>query len=761
MRNSRECIAPCLLPSRPSCGLCIQNVCFRRFGIASFCLLFSAHVLVVGSDGTTGMHELGYDYLPDLKLEHPDARASGGAQQAAAQLLEHIAEGTAALREVASQLAEQRASLVHSAGQAFRHLSEQSSICATCAVKGMREVAAQLAQQQQSFVHAVEQTAARLAQRQAQIQRSAGQAAAQFAGGLAERQAKIQQSAEEAAAQFAGGLPESPAVLKAAAAQLHEIQVAGSQAMAQLNDWQKNMKNAASKTAAQFVEGVAESQVVLAEAAGRLSEPQMALRRAVEAVSSQLSEKQMALAQAASATSAQLARSAASSQETLRHAAATAAELLYEHELLLRQSSTLLVRLADIQATVSPSAGRISAQLAQLQRLLQQGEAEPTSSPEACSAEAAAAEQQSLTPDQKPFAFWWLIAVKEQVRHAGLLLPLASLLFSVAILCLGSTLLTIVRGGGEDADSLGYRPLLSRAACWLIHRLCLGWWLVLISDMLEKAPLHIPKYDAMGWPTWNTLLPFSSQLIFFIPAAAILNTAVAQRSRARYSTPTRRRFYASLSREVHASILGCFVSDWFLFPTDLTFFAHHLLGLGIIFGVWSMVLREARSIACAPADPSAAISFWWVTGLSIATMEAASFFYCLYSLMSFGDVLHLSLFAVFTYSNVLSIMCVIAQHPWRGSAKAIWMVGGQIGTQSSWLRLPFSHCVSKSAHVSMSYMWKSFMVAVICLARQKEMWANVREQMSTHSVVLVGTLCVLLAGGCVWRLRDFDGQTTP
>eukprot|EP00930_Biecheleria_cincta_P032589 TRINITY_DN225_c0_g3_i1.p1 TRINITY_DN225_c0_g3~~TRINITY_DN225_c0_g3_i1.p1 ORF type:complete len:769 (-),score=166.92 TRINITY_DN225_c0_g3_i1:7-2193(-) len=724
------------------------------FILVSVACIFPADTSVAGSNFGVGEHEEKHEYL--------NAHVSA-AQKAAAQLLEHVSEGSALLSEVAAQLAEQRASLVQAAGQAFAHISEQSALCATCAVNNMREAAARLSEQQAAFMLAAGQTSAK----------------------LAERQAQIKQSAAQAAAQLAQNLPESPAVLKAAASRLREqhqaVQLTASKAMAQLTEWQEKIKSAASHTAAQLVEGVAESQAALGEAAShaaeRFSEPQVALRRAVEAVSVQLSERQTALAEAASAASAKLTRSAASGQETLRQAAEHAAALLYQHEMLLRQSSMLIVGLAEMQTTFSPSAGRIAAQLLELQNMLpeagpdaarmQDGSCAPDDSMEVL--DFPEQQQSHVAPDRKAFAYAWLLAIKESVEATGALLPVALILFGVVACCLISTILTIRHGGGEDAESLGYRSLLLRAACWFIHRLCLGWGLVLISDILEQAPFHVRKYDAMGWPTWNTLLPFSSQSIFFIPAAAILNTAVAQRSRARYSTPATRRFYASLSREVHASIVGCFVSDWFLFPTDLVFFAHHILGLGIIFGVWSMVLREARSLAtqhqAREAEPSAAISFWWITGLSIATMEASSFFYCLYSLMSFGDVLHLSLFAVFTYSNVLSIMCVIAQHPWRSSMKAIWIASGHAkeaieAAPSRVQLLPLPGWLSSKAEVSVSYMWKSFMVAAICLARQSQMWANVREQTSITSVAVVGTACVLLAGGCVWRLRDFEGQSS-
>jgi hypothetical protein len=292
-----------------------------------------------------------------------------------------------------------------------------------------------------------------------------------------------------------------------------------------------------------------------------------------------------------------------------------------------------------------------------------------------------------------------------------------------------------------------------------VHRVCLGWALVVLSDRLAEAPYNIRKYDSFGWPLWSTLLPCSSQGLFFLPAAVLLNGAVAQRSRARYGSPQIRRFYASLSREVHAAICGCFVSDWCLFPTDLIFFLHHLLGLGIIFGVWSMVLREARARSCG-AEEQPTIHFWWVTGLSIATMEASSFFYCLYSLVAFGDVLKLSLFAAFTYSNVLSIICVIAQHPWGASVKVIWWAGGHIseaieGAQTALVRPPLQKLSAKGVEVSASYIIKGLMVAAICAARQSQVWEELRGQTSRPAVVLVGTSCVLAAAACAWRLRDF------
>jgi hypothetical protein len=288
---------------------------------------------------------------------------------------------------------------------------------------------------------------------------------------------------------------------------------------------------------------------------------------------------------------------------------------------------------------------------------------------------------------------------------------------------------------------------------------------------MAEAPLRIQRYDAMGWPMWSTLLPLSSQLFFFIPAAAILNTAVACGISCS-STPESQRFYASLSREVHAAIVGCFLSDWLLFPTDLVFFIHHTLGLGIVFGVWEMVQGEARLLSAgAPQGVNGprltAINFWWFTGLSVAAMEASSFFFNLYSVMNFGAALNLSLFAVFTYSNMLSVMCVLSRHPWGTSAKAIWLAGSQLHkvvqrAQAAFPQLPLPRWISsKTTTDSVSYLSKLFIIVVLCLARHHQMWLYVREQMASSSAIIVGATCVLLASASVWRMRDFEGHRSP
>lgn len=710
------------------------------------------------------------DALPVCELGH--------AAQTASQLAEHISEGSAALREVASQLAQQRASLQHSAQQAFAHLSEQSTLWAQAsreqAVKGMTEIASQLAEQQAAFILAAGQAAAMLAQREAEMHRSAGQAAAQ----LAER------------------LSEGPQVLKAAVVRLGEqretVQSMAAVAMTQLETWRTQAQSAASQSAAQLAESVAQKKAELAEtmaqrkaelaekarsaasqstahfaeslaqmkaelveagsrAAGRLADRQSALRSAAAAVGAHLSEQQAAVAQTAIRTLEY------SGQETLLQASGMAAALLYEHEKLLRQSSTLIVGLADMQATFSPTAARIAAQLAELERHVAANDGSRCS----LNTSTDASVPQPPAVEFKPFAYAWLLAVKARLQGMGVELPVAISLLAIVMVCACVTLSTVMRGGGEDPVSLGYSSLLLRAGCWLIQRVCCGWAFVLLSDRLAEAPFNIPKYDVMGWPLWSTAIPAATQLLFFCPAALVLNTAVAHRSRARYSTPKTRCFYASLSREVHAAIIGCFVSDWLLFPTDLTFLVHHLFGLFIVLGIWSMVLKEARSLGVGATEPRTPISFWWVTGLSIATMEGSSFFYCLYSLMSFGEILKLSLFAAYTYSHVLSITCVISQHPWGTSMKAIWWAGSWAGSlnssQSAMPQLPLLKRLrsKKGACVSVNYLYISLMVIALCMARQHMAWDTVKGQTSGVATILVGNVCALLAAGCAWRLRDF------
>ena len=196
------------------------------------------------------------------------------------------------------------------------------------------------------------------------------------------------------------------------------------------------------------------------------------------------------------------------------------------------------------------------------------------------------------------------------------------------------------------------------------------------------------------------------------------------------------------------------------FPTDLTFFAHHVIGILIVFGIWSMVLKEAKLLS-ARSETKTTISFWWVTGLSIATMEGSSFFYCLYSMVNFGSILKLSLFAAFTYSHVLSITCVLSQHPWGASVKAIWSEGHLVGrsrsssAQAAMARLPLLERLRSRKFVSANYLYMSFMVAVLCLVRHNIMWDTVKEETSGVAAIVVGNICALLAAGCVWRMRDF------
>ncbi|CAK0809213.1 unnamed protein product, partial [Prorocentrum cordatum] len=119
-------------------------------------------------------------------------------------------------------------------------------------------------------------------------------------------------------------------------------------------------------------------------------------------------------------------------EETLRQASETAARLLQEHERLLRESSALIRGLADLQATLSPSAGRVSAQLAELQRLVAleheswQGAEGPASAlGEECAAGEAAAPAASAhadgpaAPAPKAFAYQWLLALKAHVQALG------------------------------------------------------------------------------------------------------------------------------------------------------------------------------------------------------------------------------------------------------------------------------------------------------------------------------------------------------
>jgi len=755
------------------------------------------------------------------------AALANGAAQAAAQLRGRITEGSAALMEVGTQLAEQHAALIQAASQAATQLAEQRDAFAHAASQAVAQLverqsdftnsagqaAAQLAERlgecpavlkaaagrigekRVAFVQAASQAAAQLAERQSEITNSAGHAAAQFAERLgdgpavlkaaagrigeqlAERQFEIASSAGQAAAQFAERLVEGPAVLKAAAGRLGDgaamleaatgriseqqaiVQQAASRAMTQLADWQTT--------------GQAAMREAAAQAAGHLSEQQDTLNRMVAMVGMQLSEGRGALAQAASQATAQLTRSAAGGQEAFRQAVTAAIAQLDEHEALLQQ-------LAELQATLSPSAGRIAAQLAELQHRIHEFELEDvvehnrtwcrTSNPtdtamqgEPCVAEPA--NNETLLGDLKPYALPWLLAVRKLIQNAGLEVPAACVLFCVLVRCVFSTVHTIVLAGGADPADLAYGSFVQRVAWWLVLRVCLGGLLLLLSDFMADGPLQIPRYDVMGWPMWSTLLPLTTQLCFFVPAAAVLNTAVA--CRVSHSAPESRRFYCSLSREVHTSIVGCFVSDWLLFPTNLVFLGHHLLGLGIIFGVWSMVLGEARLLSRATARGSVtAINFWWVTGLSVATMEASSFVYNLHSVMNFGAVLNLSFFAVYSYSNLLALMCVLSQHPWGARMKVIWVASSSHlcrlieMAQAAFPQLPpFATwgLSSKAMANSVLYLWKLLMVTAICVARHYQMWIAVGEQTSSLAFAIVGTTCVLLAGASVWRLKHFEG----
>jgi hypothetical protein len=183
-----------------------------------------------------------------------------------------------------------------------------------------------------------------------------------------------------------------------------------------------------------------------------------------------------------------------------------------------------------------------------------------------------------------------------------------------------------------------------------------------------------------------------------------------------------------------------------------------------------MVIAEAKLVADAgaAASNSSKARLWWVTGLSVASMEASSFLYNLYSVVSFGAMLNVSLFAVFTYSNLLSLMCTLYQHPWGTSMRIICAAGSLPNRLLEQTQATFpesSESISrwlswnKTTWDSVSYLWKSFMITVICLARHHQMWQYVREQLSEVSVVVVGGTCVLLAAASVWRLREFDRQS--
>lgn len=685
------------------------------------------------------------------QLENWKVQATAVASQAAAQFVEGVAEGQAALTEAASQAAARLAERQASFGDAIKAMSTQLSEHQTAI---LNNAATKLAERQRAFVQA------------------AGQAASQ----LAERQTEIKQTASVAAAQLVERLTESPTILREAAERLKEqhvtLQQVAKDASDQLTDWKAKATEIATEAAAHIAEGVADKRAALVEAAtqavAHLSEQQAVVRDAISSVGTQLSERRDLLVQGASQAAAQLTQFCIGcGQDALREATTHAMERLAEHEMLMRESAAhVAIELAKLHATLSPTAGHIAARLAELQRSLDNVEVDASC---LVGANLSSAQQECSTPpEQERFqlALSYLLSLKSLAQRTGLEFPIAFVLLCLTILCMHSAVYTILRSGGEDVFSLSYDKFLWRVATWFVHRVFLGWALLLLSDSMAEAPFLIPIYDAMGFPTWGTLLCLWTQLWFFLPAAVILNTAVARGSSC-CSSPESRRFYASLSREVHAAIVGCFVSDWFLFPTSLTFLAHHMLGLGIVYGVWSMVLEEATLLASAKETGSqgrslTTINFWWVTGLSVASMEAASFFFNLYSVTSFGVILHLSWFACFTYSNVLSVMCVVAQHPWGTSLKVIWAARSLLNRITEYAQVTFpqiripSWLSSKTTSDSVSYLWKSFMISVICLARQNDMWCSVREKLPSSSVIAVGAGCMCLACACVRRLKDFE-----
>jgi hypothetical protein len=763
----------------------------HRCTFCAFVLAVSARVVIVASAGSdisssSNLQNHIADHVSaSSSLQNRIARHGIGAEQRVEEVLPVYAKG-----HIEVTYAEGAAAIASGYAQAILEGSAT-----------LKEAAARLKEQHAALALAANQAVAQLTGQKDALVQAAGQAAAKWA----ERtQQDLKEKAAQAAAQLADRLAEGPEILKAAAERVGKqhvtLQETASKALAQLSDWTVSdvanqarglvgeplaqfsdwtVSDVANQAKKQFSEQHATLRDAVANVGAQLSEHQTmlaqqfseqhaTLRNAVATVGAQLSERQTMLTQAATQAATHVTQFCLScGQDALRQAATTATAQLAEHEMLLRESAALIaVQVANLQAAISPSAGRIAAQLAELlcesedyasligtcslppadgdllQQRQQSSEA-PTSSP------------------QKPLARAYLLSARRMVQGTRYDFYLSCACLGMVAICLCSTIFTIGLHGGEDASSLSYPNFVRRAAVWFVHRIFLGWALLSLSDVMAEAPLHIPKYDAMGWPMWSTLLPLSTQLFFFVPAAAILNTNVAMGSSPNH-TQESHRFCASLSREVHASLVGCFTSDWLLFPTDLVFFGHHILGLGIIFGVWNMVLDEARLLSTSAPDCKA--RFFWVTGLSVASMEASSFFFNLYSVISPGALLNLSLFAVFTYSNVLCLMCVLSQHPWGTSIKVIWVARSFLSsvierTQAAFpqVRIP-SWLSSKTTSDSVSYLWKSFMVSVLCLARHFQMWCYVREQLSSSSVVIVGAACVGLAGALVWRLQDFEGR---
>ncbi|CAK0829186.1 unnamed protein product, partial [Prorocentrum cordatum] len=154
--------------------------------------------------------------------------AQSFAAHAVAQLSErYVSEGAAALGELSAQLERHGASLKQAAHDSFARLSEQSAICATCAVQSMKDAVARLEEQRSALVLA------------------AGQAAER----LVEREATLKHAAMQAAAQLAEKISGSPV-----GEQHKRMQAKAREAVEQLSKWQSQAKSAASQTAAHLAE---------------------------------------------------------------------------------------------------------------------------------------------------------------------------------------------------------------------------------------------------------------------------------------------------------------------------------------------------------------------------------------------------------------------------------------------------------------------------------------------------------------------------
>eukprot|EP00929_Paragymnodinium_shiwhaense_P048016 TRINITY_DN24344_c0_g2_i1.p1 TRINITY_DN24344_c0_g2~~TRINITY_DN24344_c0_g2_i1.p1 ORF type:complete len:779 (-),score=125.98 TRINITY_DN24344_c0_g2_i1:232-2568(-) len=720
---------------------------------------------------------------------HDDVTVAA-ATLAAQALARHITEGTSALREAAAKLAEQHATHVSAARDALSQLGSQSAPETTMA---LRKAVALLADQPAHFMQDIGETGAQLAERLAQaastkpsaVLREGAAMLVRSASGsqdamrealaqLSEKHASVVQTAAATAEQLRESATEAQTLLSEAASVVsgrlsghgEALRDAVASVSVRVSDKQAQFMEAASDAASRLKLRVADGKATYQEAVTQMVERRSELIHLMGEHASdfrrELSQRQAQLSEAASHAASKLKSRAVGGQEA-------AAALLAEHELLLRQSAALITSLAEIQSSVSPSAGRVAAQLSELQQQLSNVPHTCLAAPPTTNSTLDSVGEEEVA--KKAFALPHLLLLRSLLTDIRAAEVAAGFLLLVVLATVLSTLHALCRPSGVGPEEFGYKALVGRAAWWFLHRVALGCAFLLLSDFMEQH-MGLRQYDAMGWPMWSTLLPLSSQLCFFIPAAASLNAAVARRT-SHASRPV--NFYSRLSREVHASLIGCFVSDWCLFPTDVIFFGHHVLGLGIIFGVWSMIMREAPTLCDKDSPPprqesnsqlqdaahSTTVNFWMVTGVSVATMEASSFFFNLYSVISFGTLLNLSLFAVFTYSNVLSLLCVLAQHPWGHGVKEIWRSSGKLAplferAQSMFPAVVPGFLVWKGTHTSMSYILKAFLIAILCLARHFQMWAYVGSEVHKAALTIVAISCVLLAFASVWCLRHFE-----